>query len=143
MSLAPPFRLLIVEDDPFYTELVRVAAAATGRFTDIEAVDGGPAALDRLVALAQEHGPLPDAILSDLKMPDVDGLELLAALREHDVLRRIPVVIMSSSELPADRNAALRAGCRHFFRKPASIRQLGDQLRALPEICLEEARVAP
>lgn len=133
-------RLLIVEDDPFYAELARAAADRSGQFEEVEAAANARRALDRLVASAHDAGALPDLILSDLRMPELDGLELVAALQEHPTLRRIPVAIMTSSDNADDREAAIRAGCIHFFRKPPSVHELVEVMRTLPALCGELAR---
>ncbi|MGH7996977.1 MAG: response regulator [Opitutaceae bacterium] len=138
---ARPAKLLIVEDDPFYSELTRAAALSCHRFAEVATADGGLAALDLLLAQSAEPSGLPDLVLSDLKMAEIDGLELIEALHEHPALRRIPVVIMTSSEDPRDRAAAARAGCRHFFQKPASVRALADELGQMSAFCGEAAHV--
>ncbi|MBM81357.1 MAG: hypothetical protein CMJ78_12310 [Planctomycetaceae bacterium] len=58
----------------------------------------------------------PDAILLDVRMPQVDGLETIAMLREHDETKDIPVVMLSSSA--HDQKRALDAGAKYFLTKP-------------------------
>src|SRR4029079_15862151 len=63
--------------------------------------------------------PLPSLIVTDLKMPKVSGLELLAWVRQQPRLDGIPVFVLSSSDLVRDRNEATRLGATHYFVKPA------------------------
>ncbi len=124
--------LLLVEDDPRLREVVEYAARRTGRFDTVHAVPNGAAALDWLAT--REPHSLPSAILTDLSMPEVDGLELMARIRADPGLRDIPTVMFSSSNRPNDEADALAAGCRAFFTKPLSLASLAEIVDTVAEL---------
>jgi CheY-like chemotaxis protein len=129
---------LIVDDDPRVRELAEFAAKTAGVFSTVEVASDGASALERLRA---RDGDLPDAILTDLSMPRVDGLDLVRELQRDPRTRKIPVVMFSSSNLPNDHERALAAGCRAFFVKPPSLHGLTNLLRSVRGI-LDESHHA-
>ena len=116
--------LLIVDDDQHILELAEFAARALGCFHPIRTAANGHDALAKIKADRR----LPDAILTDLSMPGMDGFEFIAALKGRDETRRIPVVMFSSSGLHYDEERALAAGCDAFFQKPTTMAGLSDVL---------------
>ena len=118
MTLAggPPARFLLVEDDPTNRLLVR---AVLGRAFDARvreaSVTEAPTLAEARAALATGS---PAIVLLDVRLPDGNGLDLareIAALRDEV---RPRVVVMSASVLPAERDAAVIAGCDAFIAKP-------------------------
>ncbi len=71
----------------------------------------------------------PDLILLDVKMPDVDGLEVLRALRSEETTRDIPVLLVTACGDPATRSEAIRRGCRDFLMKPVDAQELKTKVR--------------
>lgn len=111
-------RILVVDDDRIDTEMILRAFAQSQLVHDIQCVRSGIEALERLRGqgelepLGDER--LPSLILLDLNMPRMNGLELLAELKADPELRRIPVVVLTTSndELELERCYALgAAGC--------------------------------
>jgi DNA-binding response OmpR family regulator len=86
-------------------------------------------------ALFRLKAELPDLILLDVMMPEVDGITFLGKLRSNPEWARIPVVIVSAKTLPEDRSLAINVGADHFLPKPFSAQQLrmivGDILPAI------------
>ena len=82
--------------------------------------------------------PRPDLILSDLNLPGMDGIELLAKLQADIALRTIPVVVVSSSRLDSDRTKCLALGAKHFITKNSSFEQF---LHAVRTVCISVDRV--
>lgn len=133
--------LLIVEDDQLLRHLLVAAAERTREFLDIMAAPDGRAALDWLRSpLAGEViGRSPLYVLSDLSMPRMNGLELLRELKRDPATREIPVVIVTSSNLPNDRQEAIDAGCTAFFYKPDRFDQFTEIIASLPRLCRDKA----
>jgi two-component system cell cycle response regulator DivK len=83
------------------------------------------------IALAHEH--LPDAILMDIQLPDIDGVAALAQLRADEHTRRIPVAAVTAFAMSSDRRRLLEAGFDSYFSKPIDIDRLIDDVRRLCE----------
>ena len=111
-ALAGPTRLLVVDDDATQRERIRFWLASQ-RWLLSEA-ENGRAALD---CLRQE--PLPDIILLDLMMPEMDGFELVAELQRHPEWRRIPVIIITAHDLTSEDRARLNSGIEAIMMKEA------------------------
>ena len=127
-----PFRILHVEDDDVHAELVRRTLMREVPAIELERVADGAEAQERLFG---GHGhPQPDLILLDLKLPKVDGHEILAMVKGDERLRVIPVVVLTTSDQEADVQrayaehanssshssimAAKSAMERHYCRRP-------------------------
>jgi CheY-like chemotaxis protein len=79
----------------------------------------------------RSYYPLPDLIVSDLKMPGQTGIEFLQWLRTHTDYGRIPFVMFSGSALPQDRDDALRDGARAFFTKSGEFATTRERVREI------------
>ena len=113
---------MLVEDLEDDVELVRRAFAKASVPNPIHVVRSGEEALKYLsgtdaYANRAEH-PLPDLILLDLRMPGMDGFEVLAWIRAQEGIRTIPVVVLTSSDLVWDVNRAYELGASSFLVKP-------------------------
>lgn len=116
---SPDALVLIVDDNLQNLKLARDVLRAAGLRT-IEATGGREG-----MALAAER--LPDVILLDLRLPDLDGIEVARALRADARTTRIPLVALSAQQ--ADDDWLLAAGFAGKLEKPISIRDLPDQVR--------------
>jgi CheY-like chemotaxis protein len=127
--------IMIVEDDPRVRELAEFAAKKSGAFSTVTLATNGAEAVRRLWTPPRrgESGELPDAVLTDLSMPSMDGLQLARALQAHPATQRVPLFMFSSSGRPNDRESALAVGCRQFFEKPVSVDSLVDIMQAIAE----------
>ena len=127
--------MLLVEDDPDHVFLVRRALAdLEGASVTVEVAGDGEQALQRLARAGSVPGGPPQLVLLDLKMPRMDGLEVLRRIRADEATAGLPVVVLTSSERQEDREAALRAGATWFVCKPidgrrfrAEVQQLADR----------------
>lgn len=114
-------RVLLVEDDEDHLFLIRRALHdLAGVSVTSEIARTGEEAVELLRRARFQPGALPELVLLDLKMPRVDGLEVLRRLRaEPDpALQSLPVVVLTSSERDDDREQALRLGATWFLCKP-------------------------
>lgn len=98
-----PIRILLVEDNPADVELTRNAFKEAKIAHHLEVAEDGEEAL----ALLRRVGPClgtepPDLVLLDLNLPGTDGKEILKTIKQEDALRRIPVVVLTSSASPQD-----------------------------------------
>lgn len=122
-----PIHILLVEDDPAHAEIVRRNLADFRVANIITHLEDGQAALDYLErsegsATAPDR-PLPDLILLDLRLPKVDGLEVLRQLKADSGLRRIPTVILTTSKTEQDMLAAYDHGAGSYLVKPVDFQK--------------------
>ena len=103
-------RILVVEDDPDIRELLMLILTQQGY--DVDTADSG------LTGLASLETAIPDVILLDLAMPEMDGLAFLQRRGQIDKIRDIPVIVVSARDSNADVMAALQAGASNYITKP-------------------------
>lgn len=113
----PP--ILLVEDNPVDLDLTLRAFKRKHLSNPILIARDGEEALDFLPRW-EAGEPLPAVILLDLKLPKVDGLEVLRQLKEHPRFRRIPVVVLTSSAEDRDMDSAYALGVNSYIVKPVS-----------------------
>lgn len=113
--------VLIVDDDEMNRKLARDVLRAAGLRT-LEAATGGQA-----IAVAATR--VPDVILLDLRLPDMDGTEVVRELNERASTSRIPVVALSALALRAGRDALTESGFDGALGKPIDVRAFPEQVR--------------
>jgi two-component system cell cycle response regulator DivK len=114
--------VLIVDDNDRNLKLARDVLRFSG-FRTLEASTGGTG-----VSLAAEH--VPDVILMDIRLPDMDGTDALLRLRESEATASIPVVALTSFAMKGDRERLLATGFDGYLEKPISVREFPDQVRS-------------
>ena len=128
--------ILLAEDNPNDVELTLAALADSHMVNPVEVVHDGAEALDFLYRrgkyAARTQGD-PTVILLDIKMPKVDGLEVLRTLKNDPTLRLIPVVMLTSSREEADLVRSYENGVNAYVVKPLNF---DDFIRAVREIGL-------
>jgi CheY-like chemotaxis protein len=105
-------KVLIVDDSPSVRLQTSRIVENAGWF--FETAKNGYDALEKLRTMVVR----PDVILTDIEMPKMGGYEFLAAVRDDELLREIPVVFISSRSDPAERERAISAGVSHYLTKP-------------------------
>ncbi|HLK35579.1 MAG TPA: response regulator [Polyangiaceae bacterium] len=122
--------LLLVEDDPNDEALALRALRRHNVKSEIIVVRDGAEALDWLFARGSHAGRdtslLPQAVLLDLKLPKVDGLEVLRTIRADPRTRRLPVVLLTSSKQDQDLIAGYDLGANSYVRKPVDFAHFAD-----------------
>lgn len=136
-------RLLIVEDEPGDARLMQLAIARNGFATEMSSAADGREAMRCLRREgARWAGAVhPDLILLDLKMPGQGGLEFLAAIKQDETLRAIPVVVVTTSLLEADVRRAYELGAAGYVQKPADLREFIATVRILGEYWFKLVRL--
>ncbi len=129
--------ILVADDDAQDTMLVRMAAERASLCLRLNSVTDGEQAIDYLMGRQQfadrNAHPFPTMMLLDLKMPGLSGFDVLDFVRQEPDLRRLPVVIFSSSDDPKDIRRAYDAGANSYLCKPHSTGDLSALLKALEE----------
>lgn len=114
--------VLIVDDNQKNQKLARDLLRLAG-FRTIEAPSG-----EEGIACAAEH--LPDVILMDIRLPDMNGIDVLRRLKLDQSTASLPVVALTSSAMKGDRERFLEAGFDGYLEKPISAREFADQVRS-------------
>ena len=127
--------ILLVEDDPAHAEIVRRNFGESRLANRLIHLSDGQAALDYLYRRADYHDPArsprPALILLDLRLPRVDGLEVLKTIKTDPGLRRIPVVILTTSAAETDRVRAYDSHANSYLVKPIDVPRFVALLEAL------------
>lgn len=113
--------ILLVEDNPDDEELTLRALSKNNIQNEVAVARDGVEAIEYL--LGESAQELPAVVLLDLKLPKVDGLEVLSQIRGNKRTRTLPVVILTSSEEERDLVNGYRLGCNSYVRKPVDFDQ--------------------
>jgi len=133
--LANAAMILLVEDNPMDVELTLDAFREAHLANRIQVAGDGGEAMDYLLGRGQYEDrrayPLPDIILLDLKLPGIDGHEVLRRIKETPMIKRIPVIILTSSAEEGDRVMSYDRGANSYLVKPVAF---GGFLKVVSEI---------
>jgi CheY-like chemotaxis protein len=128
-------KILLVEDNPSDIKLTKRALEQNIITNELIVAEDGAEALDYLFATGQYAGrdirDLPAVVLLDLKLPKIDGLEVLRKIRAHEITRLMPVVILTSSDQEGDMAASYNLGANSYIRKPVDFKQFTEAVRTL------------
>jgi two-component system, response regulator len=127
--------ILLIEDNPEDVRLTQRAFKKNNIGNELLVLTDGVEALDYLVKISEakesDSGRLPTVILLDLKLPRMDGLELLKEIRARERLKFLPVVILTSSKEQADILKSYHLGANSYIRKPVDFEQFTEAVRCL------------
>jgi two-component system response regulator len=127
--------ILLVEDNPDDEELTLLALKKSNIANEVVVARDGAEALDYLFGTGTYAGRdlsvMPAVTLLDLKLPKVDGLEVLKRLRAHEHTRRLPVVILTSSREQQDIVESYNFGANSYIRKPVDFAQFMEATKQL------------
>ena len=127
--------ILLVEDNQDDEELTLRALSRNNITNQVQVVRDGQEALDWLEATGPHAGRDPDdvpaLVLLDLKLPKIDGLEVLRRLRANPRTALVPVVILTSSKEDRDRASGYQSGANSYVQKPVDFTQFVDAVRQL------------
>jgi two-component system, cell cycle response regulator DivK len=116
-------RILYIEDNPQNMRLVRKMLSVAG-YEMIEAVNG-------ISGLQTAAAEVPDLILVDINLPDIDGTEVTARLKAEPSLAHIPVIALTANAMPGDRERFLACGCNGYISKPITKNELLNTVEQL------------
>jgi CheY-like chemotaxis protein len=125
-------KILLAEDDPNDVELTRIALQKHNLANELEVVNNGELALDYLYCRGEyESRPKgnPAVVLLDLKMPKLDGKEVLRVMRSDQRFKKIPVVIMTSSRENPDVEECYELGANSYVVKPVNFKEFVDVVK--------------
>lgn len=138
-----PFRILLVEDNPNDIEITRRALERGQVRNELTIARDGQEALDILFERAQGDGALPGLILLDLNLPKVDGREVLSQIKSHPQLKRIPVIVLTTSTREEDIVRTYDLGVNTFISKPVRFEDFIKVVSAIQEYWIVIATLPP
>jgi CheY-like chemotaxis protein len=133
MARLKPVLILLVEDNDAHAELVRRSFSLHNLANRIYHVSDGEEALDYLYRRGKfedpASSPRPHVILLDLRLPRIDGLEVLREIKADESLRRIPVVVLTTSDAETDVARAYEAHANSYLVKPVDFQRFSQLMR--------------
>jgi CheY-like chemotaxis protein len=139
-----PIEVLLVEDNPGDAELTRIALEDSKISVNLHIVEDGVEAMTFL--RKQENyanAPHPDIILLDLNLPKKDGREVLAEIKADDKLRRIPVVVLTTSQSESDILKAYNLSANCFITKPVDFDQFVKIVQSIENFWFAIVKLPP
>ena len=128
-------KIILAEDDEGHATLIKRNLKRSGLLNDIIHLKDGQEVLDYLFDKKQEKDRIKDIaslLLLDIKMPRVDGIEVLRRVKEDEKLKKMPVIMITTTDDPREIEKCHELGCSNYITKPidydkfvAAIRQLG------------------
>lgn len=144
MTAVPRIQILLVEDDPDDVLLITEALRETGVPSDLHVATDGEAAMDffhrRDIFV---DAAFPDLVLLDLNLPKKDGRRVLVDIKADPKLRRIPVIVLTTSAAERDVRHAYDQHVNAYVRKPVGYVALLDVVRAIQEFWIGAALLPP
>ena len=132
---ARSLHILLVEDNPHHAELIRRGFEQFQIANSLHHVEDGEAALDYIFGKGafadRTQFPWPDLVLLDLRLPRVDGLEVLRQVKSHPTLHTIPIVVLTTSDAERDVAAAYQHHVNSFVTKPVDFQRLLQLIKDL------------
>src|SRR5262252_926917 len=126
--------ILIAEDDAGHARLIELNLTRAGLHNRIERFDNGQAVLDFLF----RRGPgtrraqdTPYLLLLDIRMPQVDGIEVLRQVKEHRELRKVPVIMLTTTDDPREVERCHAIGCAGYIVKPVDYEKFAEAINSL------------
>lgn len=137
-----PIEVLLVEDSPADVRLTREALKEAKVRNNVHVAVDGVDAMDFLHRRGRHaNAPIPDLILLDLNLPKKDGREVLEDIKSHDRLKRIPVVILTTSQSEQDILESYQLNANAYVTKPVDLEQFLDVVKSIEGFWLEVVKL--
>ena len=128
-----PLNILLVEDEEAHAQLTKRAIRKAGNANRIDIVSDGEKALDylnnRREFTDKTRYPLPGLILLDIKLPGMDGIEVLKAIKEDPEQKKIPVIMLTTSEREEDISEAYKYYANSYLTKPVGYKEFEEKVK--------------
>ena len=126
--------IILVDDDPAHSALVKRNLIKSGFSNQIILLHSGQQLLDFVFSEGdyKEHTvPKKILVLLDINMPDINGLETLKVLKNNQLTRHIPIMMLTTSDDPTEINTCFQLGCNAYFVKPVEYHQFFERIQEL------------
>lgn len=128
------FQILLVEDDQDDIDLLKYALKRNQVFCEIEIVTTG----EKVIPLLQAAKTLPDIIVLDLNLPKMDGRDILKALKSDEKLKKIPVMVHTTSSFKTDIDFCMEAGAEMYMTKATTTEQFTVIAHTIAELATRQ-----
>ncbi len=133
-SKGRPAEIMVIEDNFGDVLLIKKALQKTGVVANICVAEDGQTALDMLMRkVPHDCAALPDIILLDINLPKMSGSEILGVIKGDPLLRRIPVIVMSSSKARIDISRCYDLHANGYILKPSSLDKLTETINSIAQ----------
>lgn len=129
-------RILLIDDDIDDADLFKEALAEVDQASDFYHFDG----CDALLSLIEKRIPLPDLIFLDINMPSLSGWKCLSSIQAEDSLRRVPIIMYTTSAQVREKQMAKELGASGFITKPSDFKLLKHILMLVTAHSIEDLR---
>ena len=132
MTTQQPVTIVMIEDDEGHARLIERNIRRAGISNQIKHFSDGTSALDYL--LAGRDGPVgagPALVLLDLNLPDMSGIDILARVKAEPALKRMPVVVLTTTDDKQEIQRCYDLGCSVYITKPVNYESFADAIRQL------------
>lgn len=130
-----PLTILLVEDEVAHAELTKRAIRKSGNTNRVDVVSNGEEALDYLYNRGEyannSNYPDPGLILLDINLPGIDGIEVLREIKEDPSLKRIPVVMLTTSEREQDISESYGNYANSYITKPVGFKEFEEKIKQI------------
>lgn len=123
--------ILLVEDDPDHEALAIRALRKANVANEIKVARDGAEAIEYMNGIGSGQNRMPQLVLLDLKLPKVEGLDVLRAIRASDKTAILPVVVLTSSDEERDIVSSYRLGVNSYIRKPVNFTDFAEATKQL------------
>ena len=123
--------ILLVEDDPDHEALAIRALRKANVANEIKVARDGAEAIEYMNGIASGQNRVPQLVLLDLKLPKVEGLDVLRSIRASDKTAFLPVVVLTSSDEERDIVSSYRLGVNSYIRKPVNFTDFAEATKQL------------
>jgi CheY-like chemotaxis protein len=134
MANQQPVIILLVEDDPGHALLIEKNLRRASIANDIIVLDNGQKAIDFLFKegpYKEDHHPVPPLILLDLNLPVLDGFQVLKIIKNDDRTKKVPVIVLTTTDNPQEVSRCYELGCNVYITKPVGYDKFSDAIRTL------------
>ena len=134
MSNAKEVIILIAEDDAGHARLIEKNLTRAGLCNPVRRFDNGQSILDFLFRrgpVARELGEMPYLLLLDIHMPQVDGVEVLRQVKADPELRKLPVIMLTTTDDPREVERCHAIGCASYMVKPVDYEKFAEAIKSL------------
>lgn len=127
-----PSNILLVEDEEAHAELTKRAIRKAGNANRIDVVPDGEHAIDYIFNrgkyVDKSKYPVPGLILLDIKLPGIDGIEVLKRIKEDPILKKIPVIMLTTSQRNEDVAASYSHYANSYLTKPVGYKEFEEKI---------------